>query len=134
MVAQPAFPGLGSNAAPIGRRAAARVRLAVPARFVSIYSTQNCILIDLSCSGARIGLAQPLPEDQTGYLEVARLQLFGEIVRTEFGIGGGTNALAFEEPVPTDQVIAIRRFAENFEARERLKLRDQVRRWVTGEK
>jgi hypothetical protein len=129
-----ALPCNGGEAIAIGRRSAARVRLAVPARFVSIYSTQACILIDLSSSGARIGLAKPLHKGQAGYLEVAGNEIFGTVVRAEFGLEGGTNALAFDEPFASEQVIAIRRFAEHFEARERFKLRDQVRRWVTGER
>jgi hypothetical protein len=121
-------------AATIGRRAAARLRLAIPARFVSVTATQGCILLDISRSGARIALASPVPYRQSGFLSVGRLEMFGTVVRSEPMRDGGINAVAFEEPISEVEVLAIRRFAEDFELRERQALRDQVRRWVTGEK
>lgn len=136
MNGQPALFALSAEPdtpAATGRRSAARLRLAIPARFVSIHATQACIVLDLSQSGARIGLASPIPEGQFGYLEVARFAVFGTVVRTDPGIGGGINAIAFDDPMSGRQVLEIRRFAEDFESREREALRDQVRRWVTGE-
>lgn len=121
-------------AATIGRRAAARLRLAIPARFVSVTATQTCILLDISRGGARIALASPVPYRQSGFIAVGRLELFGTVVRSERMWDGGINAIAFEEPIAEAQVLAIRRFAEEFELRERQALHDQVRRWVTGEK
>ncbi|WP_017666465.1 hypothetical protein [Porphyrobacter sp. AAP82] len=118
----------------IGRRAAARLRLAIPARFVSITATQACILLDISRSGARIALVSPAPCRQSGYIAIGRLEAFGMVVRSETGHGGGINAVAFDEPLAQAEVLAIRRFAENFELRERQALREQVRKWVTGEK
>lgn len=118
---------------PIGRRAAARLRLAIPARFVSIYSTQNCILLDVSRTGARLALARPLAERQSGFVAFAQFELFGSIVRADRGADGGANALAFDEPITEADVLDVRRFAEGFEMRERLALRDRVRRWVAGE-
>ena len=121
------------TAATIGRRASARLRLAIPARFVSVTATQGCILLDLSRSGARIALASPAPSRQSGYIEVGRLQLFGMVVRCERGGDGGINAVAFDEPISHADVLAIRSYAEDFELRGRQALRDQVRRWVSGE-
>lgn len=117
----------------IGRRASARLRLAIPARLVSIYSTQSCILLDISRSGARLALADPVAEHQSGVVEFAQFALFGAIVRAECGDGGGANAMAFEEPITEAEVLEVRRLAESFEMRERLALRDLVRRWVAGE-
>jgi hypothetical protein len=133
MIAQP-FSSFDDDAAVIGRRSAPRLRLAVPGRFVSIYSTQNCILLDVSRSGARLGLATPIAEGLCGYLEIARLEVFGSIVRTERGIEGGINAMAFDDVIAKAQVLDIRRFAEEYEARERRALREQVKRWVTGDR
>jgi len=133
MIAQP-FSSFGDDAAAIGRRSAPRLRLAVPARFVSVFSTQNCILLDISRSGARLSLATPIADGQSGYLEIARLEVFGSIVRTERGIDGGINAMAFDDVIAKAQVLDIRRHAEHYEARERHALRDQVRHWVTGER
>lgn len=118
---------------PIGRRAAARLRLAIPARFVSIYSTQNCILLDISRTGARLALASPLYEHQSGVVTFAQFELFGSIVRADHGADGGANALAFDDPITEADVLDVRRLAEGFEFRERNALRDLVRRWVAGE-
>lgn len=116
-----------------GRRSAARLRLAVPARFVSIWETQDCILIDVSRTGARVALARPLAVGQSGYLALAGMELFGTIVRSERSEDMALNALAFDEPIPSGEVLRIRSFAESFEARRSHALRERVRRWVAGE-
>lgn len=117
----------------IGRRAAARLRLSVPARFMSVNGMHECVLIDLSATGARIALTAPLPKGAAGYLKVAGIEAFGETVRCVLGFGGGVNGLAFDEPLPKAAVLAVRHHAETFEQRQKQALRDQVRRWVTGE-
>lgn len=131
-------PALSSSETPAcppttGRRAAPRLRLAIPARFVSIYSTQRCVLIDLSRTGARIALAAPLAPGQPGYLAIDRMEIFGTIVRAQPGDEMAVNALAFDDPIAQDAVLRVRAYAEGLEARTQLALRDQVRRWVTGE-
>ncbi|PKP96705.1 MAG: hypothetical protein CVT76_06180 [Alphaproteobacteria bacterium HGW-Alphaproteobacteria-15] len=117
-----------------GRRAAARLRLAIPARIMTVYETHNCILLDLSQTGARIGLARPLAVGDGGYLMVAQFEVFGEVVRRKLGAGGGVNGIAFDDPVSHATVLAVRHHAETFERAQREALRDQVRCWVTGEK
>lgn len=133
MVADPISLTTEDAAVLIGRRAAARLRLAIPARFVSIYSTQNCLLLDISQTGARVALANPLAEHKSGFLIFAQFELFGSIVRADRGAGGGANAIAFDDPITQADVLEVRRFAEGFDARERLAIRDLVRRWVDGE-
>lgn len=133
MMAEP-IPSFGSDdVSGVGRRGAPRLRLAIPARFVSIYATQTCILLDISRTGARLALAKPLARDGSGYIEIGRFELFGSIVRTECGPEGGVNAMLFDDPLTKAQVLEIRGFAEEFESREQLSLRDQARRWVSGE-
>jgi hypothetical protein len=116
-----------------GRRAAARLRLAIPAKFVSICERQDCILIDLSRTGARVALARPLAVGQSGYLALATIELFGTIVRSDRGEDIALNAMAFDEPICREEVLRIRSFAETFELRRSHALREQVRRWVAGE-
>ena len=116
-----------------GRRGAARLRLAIPVRIVSTRATQDCILLDLSRSGARIGLVDPLAPGMCLYLLVAGLEVFAEVVRRDSGIDGGINGLVFDEPLPDVAVLAVRQHAETFEQRQRESLREQVRRWVSGE-
>lgn len=117
----------------VGRRAAPRLRLAIPVQLILTRATENCVLLDLSRCGARIGLAAPLAPDVCLYLKVASLEVFAEVVRRDLGEGGGINGLAFDEPLPDEDVLKVRHFAETFEQRERDNLRDQVRRWVGGQ-
>lgn len=121
-------------AVPTGRRTAARLRLSIPARFIGIGGTFDCVLIDLSTTGAQIALSNPLPCGAAGYLKVAQFEIFGEAVRLVPGIGGGVNGLAFDDPLPRAAVLAVRHHAETFLQREHGALLDQVRRWVSGEK
>lgn len=118
---------------PTGRRSAARLRLAIPVRIVSTHATQTCILLDLSRTGARIGIAEPLAPGICLFLRIAQFELFAEVIRCDRGEGGGINGLAFDEPLPDATVLAVRRHAEGFEQRQRDTLRDQARRWVSGE-
>jgi len=118
----------------IGRRAAARLRLSIPARLLTIQGIHDCILLDLSRTGARIGLAKPLPVGTDGFIKVGPVEVFGEVVRHEIGRGGGINAVRFDDHLAPDDVLAVRHHAETFRLREREHLLDQVRRWVTGEK
>lgn len=118
---------------PTGRRAAARLRLAIPVRLVATHVTETCVLLDLSRTGARIGLARPLAEGACLYIQIARFEVFAEVVRKQVGEGGGLNGLAFDEPLSDAAVLAVRQHAETYENREREALREQVRRWVSGE-
>lgn len=118
----------------IGRRSAARLRLSIPARIMTIYDTHNCVLLDISRNGARIGLAVPLAIGGGGFLTVGQIEVFGEAVRRMVGAGGGVNGIAFDTPISDAAVLSVRRHAEIFQRTERDALREQVRRWVAGDK
>ncbi|MEE4315606.1 MAG: PilZ domain-containing protein, partial [Erythrobacter sp.] len=118
---------------PIGRRAAARLRLAIPARLRTTQRNTGCVLLDLSCTGARIGMEGPLAPGTLLYLEIARLDIFAEVVRRHRGQGGGVNGLLFDQPLSGDEVLMVRHHAETYEQRQHEAFRDQVRRWVRGE-
>lgn len=133
MSAEPTLPVPRDNSITVGRRGSARLRLAIPGRFVSVCATQSCIVLDLSRTGARLALARPIAAGQHGYVEIAHVELFGSIVRSEQGVGGGINAMTFDESISKAQVLEIRRFADDFADRESTALRDQARRWVHGE-
>lgn len=130
---QPARSAEPAASGPVGRRSAPRLRLAIPARLVLIHATKNCVLLDLSRSGARIGLEEPLIPGARLFLQIAGFDLFAEVVRRDLGEGGGINGLAFDEPISDAAVLMVRHFAESFEQHERNALRDQVRRWVSGQ-
>ena len=128
-----AFPPVREAVDIVGRRSAARLRLSIPARFISLDGYNDCILIDLSETGAQIALARPLRRGAFGYLQVARFEFFAEAVRRVQGPRGGVNGLMFDARVSPEVVLAVRAHAETLHQREQQALRDQVRRWVTGE-
>lgn len=133
MAGDPSIPDCSDEAPFVGRRGAPRLRLTIPARFVSLYSRHACILLDISRTGARIALQKPLAQGQSGYVEIDRMNVFGMIVRAECGGASAINAVAFDEPISRDAVLAVRSFAESFPLREHIVLREQARRWVAGD-
>jgi hypothetical protein len=112
----------------IGRRAAPRLRLSIPARITTLFSIKRCVLIDLSQSGAQIGIERPMPVGEPVMLKVADLEQFGEVVRG----GPGTNGIAFDDRLSHEDVLDIRRFSESMEYREREQLWAEARAWVHG--
>ena len=101
---------------PIGRRSAPRLRLSLPARLITLSDTRRCILIDLSRTGAQVGLEEPMQIGSDVILQIDRIDQFGTIVRRAKGLKGGLNGVEFEEPLTDEQVIAMRHYAEGFEA------------------
>jgi len=114
---------------PVGRRRAPRLRLSLPARFIAIERTHPCILLNLSQTGAQIAILDSVREGEGGILECGKLKVFGIVARSEFSL----NAVQFETEISDEQVLSIRRYHENFEARERRKLIETARKWATGE-
>ncbi|MEO1730736.1 MAG: PilZ domain-containing protein [Pseudomonadota bacterium] len=123
--------GAGAEGEPqkVGRRNAARLRLSLPARFVSVERTHQCILLNLSRSGAKIAILESVQEGESGILHCGGLEVFAVIVRSEFSLNG----LQFEEEISDDQVLEMRHYHESFEERERRQLIETARNWVTGD-
>lgn len=117
---------------PVGRRGAARLRLSLAARLVTLSDTRRCILIDLSRTGAQVGLERPLAEGESAFLQLSGFDEFGEVVRRAIGPRGGYNGIVFDEPLSDQKVIDVRRFSESVDANENIKLRREVRAWVNG--
>lgn len=132
-LSDPPASDAADSAPAAGRRAAPRLRLAIPATFVSIYGHHACILMDLSRTGARIALRKAVAAGQSGLIEIGPLEIFGTIVRAERAEEMAINAMVFDDPISREAVLAVRSFAETMAERERRDLRDQVRRWVAGE-
>lgn len=118
--------------APIGRRGAPRLRLSIPAKVISLYGTTRCILLDLSTSGAQLGLEEPLQVEETVFLHIAGYELFCEVVRLAYGPNGGVNGLVFDPPLQNQDVLNMRAYAESYQAEELRGLRSEVKDWVAG--
>ncbi|WP_298468202.1 PilZ domain-containing protein [uncultured Erythrobacter sp.] len=112
-----------------GRRNAPRLRLSLPARLVSVERTHQCILMNLSRTGAQIAILESLREGEGAVLKCGKIDQFVIVSRGEFGL----NALTFEEELSDEMVLHIRRYHENFEERERRALVETARKWVSGE-
>lgn len=128
-------PGDGSGAAldddpieNVGRRAAPRLRLSIPARFQTVSANRRCVLLDVSRTGAQIGLAKPLAPGAAGFLTFADVEVFGDVIRT----AAGSNGIAFDIELGDEVILKVRRFAESFQIEERRALMAEVRAWVTG--
>lgn len=120
------YGGYASN--PTGRRAAPRLRLSLPARFVGLHSVHEAILLNVSCTGALIAILDAVRNGEGGFLECGAFKAFGTVTRREFNL----NAVTFEEPLSKDKVLAIRRYHERIDERESRRLIETARQWVQG--
>ncbi len=115
-----------------GKRAAPRLRLSLPARLQTMYDTRRGILLDLSKTGAQIGLEEPLREGASAILELQGIDQFGTVVRSGQGVNGGVIGLKFDHPLGEADVLAIRRYSDTYEESEMRALRNEARAWVAG--
>jgi hypothetical protein len=113
----------------VGRRTAPRLRLSLPARFVAVERTHQCILLNISRTGAQIAILDTIREGEGGFLHCGSFSAFAIVARSEFSLNG----LEFDEPISDEEVLEIRRYYENFEERERRQLIETARKWVNGE-
>ncbi len=111
------------------KRAAPRMDLSLPAQFLGVEGNHRCIITNLSRTGLRIAIKQPLRVGQEGFLRGGPIDHFMAVTRA----GTGMNALEFEIPVSDIFVFGIRRFQEQFEEREAEELMATVRAWTSGE-
>ena len=117
------------TAIPPGRRANARVRLHIPGRLILLTGVQQCILEDLSVSGAAVITQQiPPPVGTSGILQCEGLEVFGSVQWSRYGRCG----VMFEERLPLAAVVALRHVADAYEDNERERFRESARAWVQG--
>ena len=116
-------------ALPIGRRAAPRLRLSLPAQLIAIEKVHTCILLNLSRTGAQVAILDAIREGEGAILRCGVIDHFVIVARSEFGL----NAVVFDEPLTDEVVLEARRYHENFEEREKRSLIDTARNWVTGD-
>lgn len=112
-----------------GRRTAPRLRLSLRARLTAVEGVQECLLINISCSGAQLVLLEPLKVGEAAQLKCSMLDEFVIITRQDFRLNG----VQFEAPVAKDMILQLRNYYETFDRRERRELTDAARKWVTGD-
>ncbi len=111
-----------------GKRYFSRARLNLPARLVTFNGISACTLIDLSCSGARLGASDCPRVGSMVVVEDLPLELFG-MVRWSLG---GLFGFEFEAPLPLDRVIAMRYYADDETARQKRAQLAYAKSWVEG--
>jgi hypothetical protein len=126
---EPKPPPTDGPAVPIGRRAAPRLRLSLPAQLIAIEKTHTCILLNLSRTGAQVAILDSIREGEGAMLRCGIINHFVIVARSEFGL----NAVVFDEPLSDAIVLETRRYHENFEEREKRALIETARKWVTGD-
>lgn len=118
----------------LGRRSAPRVQLGVPAKLVSVFGTQDCMLIDLSRNGALVRLARPLAVDACGYLRAGPFEVFTITVRVKKSVeGDATSGVKFDTPLPREQLVGMRGYANEYKLTEKRLARLAAHSWVRGE-
>lgn len=123
--ALPLFPGSRLT----GRRAMPRLRLAMPAKVQLMHGMENCVLDDLSQTGARVTLAGRLPGPGAGVvLKATGLDVFGTVVWSE----GSRFGIKFEEPLPLHDVVNVRHIADAYFEHDAAQARRDARNFVQG--
>lgn len=127
------FRPLSGNAPPAprvtGRRAAARVRLSVPAEVVLLQGVEKCLLDDLSQHGARITLGGHMPRAGSGMvLKIQALDAFGTVI----WVAGQRLGVQFDEALPLNSVVAIRHYADAYAEHEAQLNARNARNFVQG--
>lgn len=87
-----------------GRRQFPRLRLAMPARLITLADEVPAMLVDLSRSGAAVQLRSPPSAGCDAILTWGRYEGFGRICWSEHGLCG----MAFDSPLPEAVVLATR--------------------------
>ncbi len=70
---------------PQGNRHGNRLRLGVPAGLVLTHKTRRCLIDNISASGARIRIEEPLARGRTAMLCFHELRLYGTVMWSRSG-------------------------------------------------
>ncbi|NKJ40975.1 MULTISPECIES: PilZ domain-containing protein [unclassified Novosphingobium] len=111
-----------------GRRTAPRARLNIPGRIILRRGVVECLVEDLSRTGARLMLRDMPALGETGILEINRIEGFGAAV----WIKGARCGFHFDEPLALQQVVDLRQFADHFTEHRREQERTAAREFVQG--
>ena len=121
----------GARAQVPGRRQAARVRLALPAKVILVTGHQPCQLDDLSQTGAKITVDQiPPPLGDDAVLMVNGVEAFGTVIWRR----GNSFGLCFEDAMPMADVVRLRGFNDHQQALEQQNRLRHAREFVQGRK
>jgi len=111
-----------------GRRAAPRLALSLPGKFLAVHANHSCIVTSLSRTGLKLAIEEPLEIGDAGYLRCGPIDHFMIVTRKDLG----QNALEFEIPVSDMFVFGIRHFQEQLDEAMQEELSANVLAWTQG--
>lgn len=117
-----------SSAPRVPRRNAARLRLDVPVRLRFVSRDSKASLKNISCTGAQIELDQPPRIGEFGELKFGDTVAFFEVI----WLSGKCIGVEFDQPLPKQDVTALRQTQTRPERLHRQRLENEARKWVTG--
>lgn len=109
----------------IGRRGNSRLRLNLPATLFLVDGTRRCRLENISRSGARIAIEQPVKIGDCGFLACEGKQFFGSIVWTR----GSSCGLQFDRLLGEQQLLEMRWLGDHHPERGR-----GTHDWIRGDR
>lgn len=112
-----------------GHRHGNRLRLGVPAQLQLTHETRNCLLDDISSSGARLRIAQPFAPHQTAVLSFHELKLYATVMWCK----GAECGIRFEQPIELEDMQGMLWITENRELNERICNEAHALAWAEGE-
>lgn len=109
-----------------GRREVSRAGLYVPATFRLLEGKFDCLLEDVSQTGAKISIPHVAKQRSSGILTCGPLDAFCTIIWSAHNKCG----LRFDEPVELATVLELRSHAENYPARDRHAFERVAEEWL----
>ena len=113
---------------PPGRRSNARLRLGIPGRLILTSGNRECLLNDLSASGARITAAELPRCGGSAFLRFLEFEVFCEVK----WVRGSQCGLLFADRLPREVLVRLREFSDSFVAHDRAALARKTHDWVMG--
>ncbi len=113
-----------------GRRTNARLRLHIPAQLLLLDGRHNCLLENLSRSGARVRIAGDalMKAGDSAILTWVDVEAFCTIA----WVRGAVCGLAFEASLEQQTMLQARWMSENYDKYEREACRVWAKKWVHG--
>jgi hypothetical protein len=111
-----------------GRRIAARARVALRATIETVRGTENAVLRNISETGLMLEVANLPANGADAIVRSGALDCFGTVVWARMRWCG----VAFEEPIPLNEVLRIRELSEQSTGAAQRELQDAALRWAQG--
>jgi len=109
-----------------GKRIGNRLRLGLPAKLVLTHETRDCVLDDISASGARIAMDSGVATGRNVMLHFHELRVPALVAWCEDGECG----LRFEEPLPLEDMQGFLWIKQNPDLYQRICREDATTTWM----